>query len=173
MAAREKGMSLRAVSSAISYDRCAGRVLRNRSAAPSRTHRRPCAVSAGAWPDGCIEVWDNGMSFRRPGKGACSGNSINWANPERDRGKGLGLGLVRRTARLLGHPLALAFAGRRNRYHVHADRAHRRPRPGRFAWPASRRPIQRAAGVKSRQPALPGRLTTHRTRPGFRPCWGF
>ena len=56
-----------------------------------------------------IEVWDNG-----PGIPADEQDRVFWEfhqldNPERDRSKGLGLGLaiVRRTARLLGHELSL------------------------------------------------------------------
>jgi len=56
-----------------------------------------------------IEVWDNG-----PGIPKAEQERVFWefhqlGNPERDRSKGLGLGLaiVRRTVRLLGHELAL------------------------------------------------------------------
>ncbi|WP_062480491.1 ATP-binding response regulator [Variovorax boronicumulans] len=56
-----------------------------------------------------IEVWDTG-----PGIPPTEQEQVFWefhqlGNPERDRTKGLGLGLaiVRRTAALLGHPLAL------------------------------------------------------------------
>lgn len=62
-----------------------------------------------------IEVWDNGVGIP-----AAEQERVFWefhqlGNPERDRSKGLGLGLaiVRRTATLLGHPLALrSQAGR-------------------------------------------------------------
>lgn len=56
-----------------------------------------------------VEVWDTG-----PGIPAEEHERVFWefhqlGNPERDRAKGLGLGLaiVRRTAALLGHPLAM------------------------------------------------------------------
>jgi len=56
-----------------------------------------------------VEVWDSG-----PGIPAAERQKVFWEfhqlnNPERDRSKGLGLGLaiVQRTARLLDHPLAL------------------------------------------------------------------
>lgn len=58
----------------------------------------------------CIEVWDTG-----PGIPSDEQERVFWefhqlGNPERDRKKGLGLGLaiVRRTARLLGHGLTLS-----------------------------------------------------------------
>ncbi|WP_153100021.1 ATP-binding response regulator [Paraburkholderia hayleyella] len=57
----------------------------------------------------CIEIWDTG-----PGIAELDREKIFWefhqlGNPERDRNKGLGLGLaiVQRAAHLLGHPLTL------------------------------------------------------------------
>lgn len=56
-----------------------------------------------------LEIWDNGMGIPNAERERVFWEFHQLANPERDRSKGLGLGLaiVRRTARLLGHPLAL------------------------------------------------------------------
>ncbi|WP_175185977.1 ATP-binding response regulator [Achromobacter animicus] len=56
-----------------------------------------------------IEVWDNGPGIPKPEQERVFWEFHQLGNPERDRSKGLGLGLaiVRRTARLLGHELSL------------------------------------------------------------------
>lgn len=56
-----------------------------------------------------IEVWDNGSGIPKAEQERVFWEFHQLTNPERDRSKGLGLGLaiVRRTARLLGHELAL------------------------------------------------------------------
>ena len=62
-----------------------------------------------------IEVWDNGSGIPQAEQERIFWEFHQLRNPERDRSKGLGLGLaiVRRTARLLGHELALrSEAGR-------------------------------------------------------------
>lgn len=118
--AREKGMSLRvrACSACIWSDPVLlERILRN-LISNAITH-----TAGGRVLIGCrrvagqlrIEVWDNGVGIP-----AAEQERVFWefhqlGNPERDRSKGLGLGLaiVRRTATLLGHPLALrSQAGR-------------------------------------------------------------
>ena len=118
--AREKGMSLRvrACSACIWSDPVLlERILRN-LISNAITH-----TTGGRVLIGCrrvagqlrIEVWDNGVGIP-----AAEQERVFWefhqlGNPERDRSKGLGLGLaiVRRTATLLGHPLALCSqAGR-------------------------------------------------------------
>lgn len=112
--AREKGMSLRvrACSATVFSDPVLlERILRNliSNAIMHTAGGRVlvgCRRAAGQLR---IEVWDNG-----PGIPKAEQERIFWefhqlGNPERDRSKGLGLGLaiVRRTARLLGHALAL------------------------------------------------------------------
>ena len=112
--AREKGMSLRVrpCSACIWSDPVLlERILRN-LISNAITH-----ATGGRVLIGCrrvagqlrIEVWDNGVGIP-----AAEQERVFWefhqlGNPERDRSKGLGLGLaiVRRTAKLLGHPLAL------------------------------------------------------------------
>lgn len=72
-----------------------------------------------------VEVWDTG-----PGIPPDEQERVFWEfhqlrNPERDRNKGLGLGLaiVRRTARLLGHELTLSSApGRGTLFRLRIDR---------------------------------------------------
>lgn len=57
----------------------------------------------------CIEVWDTGVGIAPEHQQDIFREFYQIGNPERDRSKGLGLGLniVDRTARLLGHPLHL------------------------------------------------------------------
>lgn len=56
-----------------------------------------------------IEVWDTGIGIPKEKHGEIFHEFVQLANPERDRSKGLGLGLaiVERLARLLGHQLEL------------------------------------------------------------------
>jgi signal transduction histidine kinase len=56
-----------------------------------------------------IEVWDTGIGIPEDQHAGIFDELVQLGNPERDPGKGLGLGLaiVRRTADLLGHPLSL------------------------------------------------------------------
>jgi signal transduction histidine kinase/CheY-like chemotaxis protein len=107
-----------------------------------------------------IEVWDTG-----PGIPKHEHERIFWEfhqlrNPERDRGKGLGLGLaiVRRTAALLGHTLALRSVEGRGTVFLLSVEARRASAPdtgaeagGAFAAeartpPASARPANPATG---------------------------
>ena len=112
--AREKGMSLRVRPCAAciwSDPVLLERILRN-LISNAITHATGGRVLIGCRRVGGqlrIEVWDNGVGIP-----AAEQERVFWefhqlGNPERDRSKGLGLGLaiVRRTARLLGHPLAL------------------------------------------------------------------
>jgi signal transduction histidine kinase/CheY-like chemotaxis protein len=67
-----------------------------------------CRVSA----DGLqarIEVWDSGIGIAPEHHQEIFKEFVQVGNPERDRGKGMGLGLniVQRTAQLLGHPVRL------------------------------------------------------------------
>ena len=66
-----------------------------------------------------IEVWDSGIGMAPEHQQAVFREFYQVGNTERDRAKGLGLGLniVQRTARLLGHPLTLrSAAGRGTRF---------------------------------------------------------
>ncbi len=56
-----------------------------------------------------IEVWDSGIGIAQEHQQAVFQEFFQVDNQERDRGKGMGLGLyiVQRTAQLLGHPLQL------------------------------------------------------------------
>jgi signal transduction histidine kinase len=56
-----------------------------------------------------IEVWDTGPGIAEKDRGRIFEEFVQLENPERDRRKGLGLGLsiVRRLCNLLGHPLTL------------------------------------------------------------------
>lgn len=62
-----------------------------------------------------IEVWDTGVGIAPEHQEDIFREFYQIGNPERDRSKGLGLGLniVHRTARLLGHPLRLTSRLRR------------------------------------------------------------
>ncbi len=68
-----------------------------------------------------IEVWDTGCGIPPDAHEAVFEELVQLENPERDAAKGLGLGLaiVRRTAALLEHPLALCSrVGRGSRFSV-------------------------------------------------------
>ena len=68
-----------------------------------------------------IEVWDSGIGIAPEHQSDIFREFYQIGNPERDRSKGLGLGLniVDRTARLLGHPLQLcSLPGRGTRFRV-------------------------------------------------------
>jgi signal transduction histidine kinase/CheY-like chemotaxis protein len=56
-----------------------------------------------------IEVWDSGIGIAPEHHQEVFKEFVQVGNPERDRGKGMGLGLniVQRTAQLLGHPVSL------------------------------------------------------------------
>ena len=56
-----------------------------------------------------IEVWDSGIGIAPEHHQEIFKEFVQVGNPERDRGKGMGLGLniVQRTAQLLGHPVSL------------------------------------------------------------------
>ncbi|WP_231495588.1 ATP-binding protein [Hylemonella gracilis] len=71
--------------------------------------------SAGAGDKVLIEVWDTGVGIAPEHQEDIFREFYQIGNPERDRSKGLGLGLniVHRTARLLGHPLRLTSRLRR------------------------------------------------------------
>ncbi|WP_220805462.1 hybrid sensor histidine kinase/response regulator [Achromobacter sp. UMC46] len=112
--AREKGMSLRvrACSASVFSDPVLlERILRN-LISNAITHTAGGRVLVGCRrADGQlrIEVWDNGPGIPKPEQERIFWEFHQLDNPERDRSKGLGLGLaiVRRTARLLGHTLEL------------------------------------------------------------------
>jgi signal transduction histidine kinase/CheY-like chemotaxis protein len=73
-----------------------------------------------------LEVWDTGPGIRPEHRRAIFEEFYQVANPDRDRAKGLGLGLaiVRRLTELLAHPLTLeSEAGRGSVFRVSAPRA--------------------------------------------------
>ena len=68
-----------------------------------------------------IEVWDSGIGIAPEHQEAIFKEFYQVDNPERERSKGLGLGLniVQRTARLLGHPLQLCSrSGQGSRFRI-------------------------------------------------------
>lgn len=68
-----------------------------------------------------IEVWDTGVGIAPEHQQNIFREFYQIGNPERDRSKGLGLGLniVERTARLLGHPLQLcSIPGQGTRFRI-------------------------------------------------------
>jgi CheY-like chemotaxis protein len=68
-----------------------------------------------------IEVWDTGIGIAPEHQEAIFKEFYQVGNLERERSKGLGLGLniVQRTARLLGHPLQLSsFPGKGSRFRI-------------------------------------------------------
>lgn len=79
--------------------------------------RLPKGGESVAWERGVvlIEVWDTGVGIAPEHQEDIFREFYQIGNPERDRAKGLGLGLniVHRTARLLGHPLRLTSRLRR------------------------------------------------------------
>ncbi|CAB3708546.1 ATP-binding response regulator [Achromobacter kerstersii] len=112
--AREKGMSLRVRGSAAyvwSDPVLLERVLRN-LISNAITHASGSRVLVGCRRVAGqlrLEVWDNGKGIPNAERERVFWEFHQLGNPERDRSKGLGLGLaiVRRTARLLGHALAM------------------------------------------------------------------
>jgi len=112
--AREKGMSLRVRGCAAyvwSDPVLLERVLRN-LISNAITHASGTRVLVGcrrAAGQLRLEVWDNGKGIPNTERERVFWEFHQLGNPERDRSKGLGLGLaiVRRTARLLGHALAM------------------------------------------------------------------
>lgn len=73
-----------------------------------------------------IQVWDTGIGIPQPEQGRVFQEFHQIANPERDRTKGLGLGLaiVERLARLLHHPLSLrSIPGRGTVFSLDVPRA--------------------------------------------------
>ena len=75
---------------------------------PSGTVLVTCRLSAYG-NQACIQVWDSGIGIDQSLHQTVFEEFFQVENPERDRAKGLGLGLsmVDRSCRLLGHPLAL------------------------------------------------------------------
>lgn len=112
--AREKGLALRvrACSASVWSDpMLLERILRNLiSNAIVHSAGGQVLVGCRALGDQLrIEVWDNGRGIPAPEQERIFWEFHQLGNPERDRSKGLGLGLaiVRRTAKLLGHALGL------------------------------------------------------------------
>jgi signal transduction histidine kinase len=87
------------------------RILRNLIANALRYTRTGGVLVACRRRSQClrIEVWDTGIGIPRDQQQRVFEEFVQIANPERDRRKGLGLGLsiVRRLSRLLQHPLEL------------------------------------------------------------------
>ncbi|WP_291379581.1 MULTISPECIES: hybrid sensor histidine kinase/response regulator [Achromobacter] len=112
--AAEKGITLRVRACAVSVRSdpiLLERILRN-LISNAITHTAGGRVLIGCRRAGGrlrIEVWDNGPGIPKPEQERVFWEFHQLGNPERDRSKGLGLGLaiVRRTARLLGHELSL------------------------------------------------------------------
>ena len=112
--AGEKGIALRVRACAVSVRSdpvLLERILRN-LISNAITHTAGGRVLIGCRRAGGsvrIEVWDNGPGIPKPEQERVFWEFHQLGNPERDRSKGLGLGLaiVRRTARLLGHELSL------------------------------------------------------------------
>ena len=93
-----------------------------------------------------VEVWDSGVGIAADQLGAIFGEFVQLANPERDRRKGLGLGLAiaTRLARLLGSAIEVrSVEGRGSVF--------------RFALPRSdQTPVARPGAPQQAVPALPG-----------------
>lgn len=73
-----------------------------------------------------IQVWDTGCGIAKEHRGQVFDEFVQLHNPERDRSKGLGLGLaiVRHTTRLLGHELRLvSVEGRGSMFSITVPRA--------------------------------------------------
>lgn len=87
------------------------RMLRNLLHNAVRYTARGGIVLAARRRGGCMvfEVWDTGLGIAEAEHGKVFEDFYQIGNPERDRSRGLGLGLsvVARTARLLGHSVAL------------------------------------------------------------------
>ncbi len=87
------------------------RILRNLLANALRYTERGGVVLGARRRGGavCIEVWDSGCGIDAEGLGRIFDEFAQLQNPERDRSKGLGLGLaiVRRLCALLGHDIAV------------------------------------------------------------------
>lgn len=112
--ARAKGLSLRCVPTrawALSDPRLLERIVGNLvSNAVRYTYRGGIVVGVRHSGDNLrIEVWDSGIGIAQDHQQLIFQEFFQVANPERDPGKGLGLGLalVDRLSRMLGHPLHL------------------------------------------------------------------
>jgi signal transduction histidine kinase len=74
-----------------------------------------------------LEVWDSGIGISEAELPKIFAEFYQVANPERDRGKGLGMGLaiVKRLAQLLGHEISVRSApGRGSVFRVWVERSH-------------------------------------------------
>jgi signal transduction histidine kinase len=113
--AQRKGLSLRVMKTSLcvrSDPTLLARIVRNLVANAVRYTERG-RVTIGCRRRGdrvSIEVWDTGPGIPPEKCGEVFQEFTQLANPERDRRKGLGLGLaiVERLARLLGHPVRLS-----------------------------------------------------------------
>jgi len=129
--ARARGLRLRAVATTAvvrSDPVLLERILRNLAAnAVRHTHRGRVLI-------GCrrrggrisLEVWDTGPGIPPDQRAAIFEEFYQVANPDRDRAKGLGLGLaiVQRLAAMLGHPVTLdSWPGRGSVFRVSAPTA--------------------------------------------------
>ena len=136
------------------------------------THRGGVLVACRAIRGGShlrIEVWDSGIGIAPEHQQDIFKEFFQIANPERDRSKGLGLGLhiVDRAAKLLGHPLQLTLPSR-SRYalqHRGADRTGRQRGCGSDA--VGRHAVGWARWAASARHR--GRQCRQRRR--FRVCW--
>ena len=97
-----------------------------------------------------IEVWDTGIGIAPQHQQDIFREFYQIGNPERDRNKGLGLGLniVERTARLLGHPLQLcSVPGHGTRFRIELPLAVAGD-PGAFAAGVDALPLDDVRGLQ-------------------------
>ncbi len=124
--ARAKGIELRVRPTALRVKSDAAlldRIVRNLAANAIRyTNKGKVLVAARRRGEQVrIEVWDTGIGIPADKRQEIFQEFVQLANPERDRSKGLGIGLsiVRRVARLLNHPIGLdSQPGKGSRFYV-------------------------------------------------------
>jgi CheY-like chemotaxis protein/anti-sigma regulatory factor (Ser/Thr protein kinase) len=130
--ARQKGLGLKVMKTSVyvrSDPTLLARIVRNLVANAVRYTERGC-VMIGCRRQGeriRIEVWDTGPGIPPDKHAEVFHEFAQLGNPERDRRKGLGLGLaiVDRLARLLGHEVRLrSRVGRGSMFSVSVPRAH-------------------------------------------------
>jgi two-component system, sensor histidine kinase len=124
--ARAKGIELRVRATGLRVKSDAAlldRIVRNLVANAVRyTNKGKILVAARKRGDRIrIEVWDTGIGIPAEKRAEIFQEFVQLGNPERDRSKGLGIGLsiVRRLAKLLDHPIGLdSQLGKGSRFYV-------------------------------------------------------
>ncbi len=124
--AAAKGVALRRVPSSLPVLTDAGlaRLAVAQYISNALHHARPSRVLVGCrrhGPKARIEVWDNGCGLAERELETVFDDFVQFNNPERDRRKGLGLGLgiVSRVGRLLGHEVgAESWPGRGSLFYI-------------------------------------------------------